>query len=114
MRIIVLLILSIGEAIGIWAEMMGARAYAQSGSTFTGSLLPTVLPILASAAMLITAYTLGLKAFNNIWAVSAISIGSILVVEPLFNLFYIGEMPTLGSGLGFAFGVAGILSSFLL
>ena len=114
MRFIVLGILFVGEAIGIWAEMMGARAYAQTGATFGSALLPTVIPILLSAFLLITSYTLGLRAFSNIWAVSAISVGSILIIEPLFNLLYIGQAPTFGAGLGFVLGVAGILSSLLL
>ncbi len=114
MRFIVLIILFVGEAAGICAEMMGAKAYAQSGTTFISAFLPTLPLILLSACMLVVAYTLGLRAFSNIWAVTAISVGSILIVEPLFNLFYIGQTPTLGSALGFAFGAAGILSSLFL
>ena len=114
MRFLSLVILFVGEGAGIWAEMMGARAYIQPGATFTRALLPTIPLILVSAFLLVTAYTLGLRAFTNIWAVTAISVGSILIVEPLFNLLYIGQTPTFGSGLGFFFGAAGILSSIFL
>lgn len=57
---------------------------------------------------------LGLKYFHNIWIISAVSFGSIILVEPLFDYFYIGQTPTLGAGIGAIFGVLGILSALFI
>lgn len=103
----------LGEVLIIYSEMMGARLYL-GGATLSSALVAAVPVGLVGAFLLTFGYTLGLKAFQNIWIVSAFSIGSILMVEPFFNYFYIGELPTLGAGVGFLFGVLGILATFLL
>jgi hypothetical protein len=46
--------------------------------------------------------------------VTAISLGSILIIEPVLNLLYMGQTPTMGAGIGFTLGVAGILSALFI
>lgn len=113
MNVLILLVLFVGEALVIWAEMIGASAYA-SGATFWKAFLYTTPALVVGSLFLVISYILGLKQFSNIWVITAVSLGSILIVEPLFNFFYIGQAPTLGSGVGFALGVLGILASLFL
>ena len=102
-----------GEFCVIFSEMIGARSYS-NGSTFIQAFLYALPFLVVGATLLLVSYMLGLKHFANIWVVSAISLGSILTVEPLFDYFYIGHVPTFGAGVGFAFGVLGILASLFL
>jgi mannose/fructose/N-acetylgalactosamine-specific phosphotransferase system component IID len=116
MKILALVLLFLGEAITIYAEEIGAKLYGTDGSTvtFAHSLLEALIPLVLGALCLIMAYTLGLRYVHNIWIISAVSFASILLVEPLFDFFYIGQTPTLGAGLGMIFAVLGICSTLLL
>jgi len=116
MKILALVLLFLGEAITIYAEEIGAKLYASTSSptTFTHSLLEALIPLILGALCLILAYTLGLRYLHNIWIISAVSFASILLVEPAFDFFYIGQTPTFGAGLGMVFAVCGILSTLFL
>lgn len=110
MKFIALLSLFAGEAFVIWAEMLGAKLYAQALPLWK-ALGYTAIPLCVGALLLVIAYMIGFRYFANIWIVSAISLGTILVVEPLFNLLYIGQTPTTGASIGLLLGILGILSS---
>ncbi|HEV3244962.1 MAG TPA: hypothetical protein VG102_01225 [Candidatus Paceibacterota bacterium] len=115
MKYLVLLLLFLGETLSIYAEEIGAKLYGeQPPSTFAHALLESSVPLIIGALCLIVAYTLGLRYLHNIWVVSAISFASILLMEPLFNFFYIGQTPTLGAALGMVFAVLGIVSTLFL
>jgi hypothetical protein len=116
MTYLVLVLLFLGEAFSIYAEEIGAKLYASTThpATFMQSLAHATIPLILGALCLITAYTLGLRNLHNIWIISAVSFASILLVEPAFDYFYIGQTPTLGAGLGMIFGILGILSALLL
>lgn len=113
MKALALLLLFAGETLVIYAEEIGARTYAHSTGFFS-AFVPTLIPLVVGAVFLVTSYMLGFKYFQNIWIVSAISFGSIILVEPLFDYFYIGQVPTLGAGIGMSFGLLGILSALFL
>lgn len=113
MKPIAFLSIIAGEVLIIYSEVLAAKLYSQDVS-FQSMLMQTIPAGIVGAILLVIGYALGLKSFQNIWIVSAISIGSLLIVEPLFNYFYIGHVPTLGSGIGFVLGVLGILASLLL
>lgn len=113
MKIIAFLSIVFGEVLIIYSEVLAAKLYT-SNVSFSSTLTQTIPAGIVGAILLVIGYALGLKAFQNIWIVSAISIGSLLIVEPMFNYFYIGHTPTLGSGIGFALGVLGILASLFL
>ena len=59
-------------------------------------------------------YYVGYLSFKNIWVVSVISVGSVLIAEVILAITLFGEQPTLGAWVGLGFGLAGILASFLL
>jgi hypothetical protein len=113
MKILAFALLLVGETLVIYAEEMGAKVYTASAE-FSHAFLVTLPALLIGALLLVSGYMLVLKYFQNIWIVTAISFGLILVLEPLFNFFYIGQAPTLGSGLGVVFGTLGILSALFL
>jgi hypothetical protein len=92
---------------------MGAKLHT-SGVSFWMTIAHAAPAGIVGTFLLITGYALGLKTYQNIWIVSAVSIGSLLIIEPIFNFLYIGDWPTLGAGIGFALGVLGILAAFLL
>ena len=113
MKFLALALLFLGESTVIYAEELGAKLYAATGN-FGLTIVHTLIPLIIGALFLVIAYMLGLKYFQNIWIITAVSFGSILLVEPLFNFFYIGQSPTLGAGLGSVFGILGILSALFL
>lgn len=99
-----------GEVLVIYSEQIGARLYGIGTYSFGSAFVWTLVPAIAGAILLVIGYMLGVKLHQNIWAVTALSLSSILIVEPLFNYFYIGHVPELGSFIGFLFGVLGILA----
>jgi len=101
-----------GEILIIWSEVMAAKLYAEN-LNMASMLMQTVPLGIAGAVLLIVGYALGLKYFHNIWIVTAVSVGSLLMVEPLFNYFYMGQTPTMGSGIGFVLGALGMVASLV-
>jgi hypothetical protein len=92
----------------------GARLYGQQSVGIIQAFLHTVPALIVGGLCLVFGYMLGMKHFQNIWAVTAISFGTILVSEPLFDYFYIGQVPSFGAAIGFFFGIVGILATTLL
>ena len=112
MKFVAILLIMIGEAIGILAELWGVRI-AEHNSTLRALL--RVFAIMAVAgSMLIAGYIIGYKAFNNIWIVSALSITTILIVEPLLNMALFQDTPTRGALIGFALGAIGLISTVFI
>ena len=110
MKLTVLIPIFLGEFSVIYAEQLGAKLYGLLSYSFTHAFYLTLIPLFIGSICLVAGYMLGLKHFQNIWAITAISFGSILIVEPLFNYFYIGQLPTLGSGIGVGLAILGILA----
>ena len=105
----VLLLLIIGETLSIYAEMLGARNFGTSSTLHL--FLKMLVMFTLAGGLLIGGYMLGFSAFKNIWVVSAISVGSLLIVEPLLAYTLFGQLPTRGALIGFLLGIAGILSA---
>lgn len=110
-KIITLCVLLTGEAFGIGAEILGARMYGVGNQSFLKTFFWMAPIFFVGMLFLLSGYMLGYRVFKNIWVVSAISIGSILVIEPIINILLFHQPPTRGSLLGFAFGIAGIVAS---
>jgi hypothetical protein len=107
-QIIVLLLIFLGEALSIYAEMLGAKNITGS---FWQVFFKMFIVITFGGALLIAGYMLGFNAFKNIWIVSAISIGTILIVEPILAYTIFQQLPTKGALVGFILGIAGIISA---
>jgi hypothetical protein len=55
----------------------------------------------------------GYRSFRNIWIVSALSITSILIMEPLIGYLVFQQLPTRGALFGLLLGAAGFLVTFV-
>lgn len=100
----------LGELLVIYSEQIGAKLYGVGTYSFGVAFAYTLVPAIVGALLLVIGYMLGVRLQQNIWAITALSLSSILIVEPLFNYFYIGHIPELGSFVGFIFGVLGIFA----
>lgn len=108
-KLTAVLLVFFGEAFSIGAELIASkRVAAQPGDYFSIFLLMFV-PIIIGGALLVGGYMLGYIYVKNIWIIAAVSVGSILIVEPLMILALFHEMPTAGALTGLILGAFGIL-----
>ena len=82
LNVLVVLLIFVGEAFAIYAEMAAARAHANDVSIARISIQSFIL-ILVAGSLLIAGYMFGLQSFKNIWIVSVTSVTSILIIEPV-------------------------------
>ncbi len=61
----------------------------------------------------IAGYILGYKSFQNIWIVSALSITSILIIEPILGYALFQQLPTKGAFLGLILAVIGFIVTLI-
>ncbi len=110
-KIFVLILILMGEALSIYAEMVGARNHSISSQPFLQIFLKMFLLIVLAGGFLIAGYMLGFNVFKNIWIVSVASITSILIVEPILAWIIFNQVPTIGAILGFILGAIGLFLS---
>ena len=102
-----------GEAFSILAELVASKRVAASGQFFE-VFWPMFLLVVFAGGLLVAGYMLGYLHFKNIWIIAAISVGSILIVEPLMAYALFRQLPTVGAGIGLVLGALGILSALFL
>ncbi|HLF54661.1 MAG TPA: hypothetical protein VI612_02995 [Candidatus Nanoarchaeia archaeon] len=112
-KIIVIVLLFVGEALSIYAEMLGARTF-DGSNLFIHVFLKMFLIIALAGGFLIAGYMLGFSAFKNIWIVSAASITSILIIEPILAYTIFHQLPTKGAFIGLILGAIGFLATLIL
>jgi len=110
-KILVILLIFIGEAVSIYAEMVGARNNDIAPQSFLSIFLKVFLIITVAGGFLVAGYMLGFKAFKNIWIVSVASITSILIIEPILAWVFFKQVPTIGALSGFILGGVGLFLS---
>jgi hypothetical protein len=110
-KILVLVLLFIGEALAVYAEMAGAKSNHIASHPLLQIFLRMFLLFALGGGFLIAGYMLGFKAFKNIWIVSVASITSILIVEPILAWTFFQQMPTTGAIIGFVLGATGLFFS---
>ncbi len=113
-KILVLVLIFVGEALAIYAEMIGARTHHIASQPLLQIFLKMFLLSTIAGGFLIAGYIFGFKAFKNIWIVSAVSITSILIIEPILAWTIFQQTPTTGAIIGFVLGTVGILFSIFL
>jgi hypothetical protein len=111
LKIIVILLIIIGEGFAIFAEMMAARNH--TGSLITQTFLKMFLVFIIAAGFLLTGYVLGYSVFKNIWIVSVASITSILIIEPILAYTIFSQLPTKGALIGLILGALGFISALV-
>lgn len=103
-----------GEALSVYAEMLAAKSYSLAGSSYWPIFIKAFGAITLAGGLLIAGYMLGYKSFKNIWIVSALSITSILIMEPLVAYLVFKTLPTRGALIGLVMGALGFLATFTL
>ncbi|MBS1489725.1 MAG: hypothetical protein JSS93_04300 [Bacteroidetes bacterium] len=112
MKLLAIVLIAVGEILAIYAELYSAHQM-QYKNTQLVFWIAFLLMTLAGASLL-GGYMIGYKAFDNIWVVVAISVGSILVVEPIVAYILFKEIPTRGAVIGLILGMAGTLTSIFI
>jgi hypothetical protein len=113
-KALVIIVILLGEAVAISAEMAAARNYFVAQQSFVGVFLKVIPVLIVGAALLIIGYMLGFAKFKNIWIVSAVSTTSILILEPVLAYVFTNQMPTRGPLLGLILGFSGFLAALFL
>ena len=114
-KLLALGLICLGELLMISAELLSARNFGASATRSFVEVFPGMLLIMIiGATLLLSGYMVGYRAFQNIWIVSAISITSILLIEPALAFALFRQIPTRGALLGLIFGTAGFASALFL
>jgi hypothetical protein len=114
LKIAALVLLFLGEVFSIGAELIGSKRIALDSTNWISLYVGMFLVITVAGALLIAGYMLGYLQFKNIWIVTAISIGSILIVEPLLAYLVFHQTPTFGATIGLILGFLGIVATLVL
>lgn len=109
LKIIVILLIIMGEGFSIYAEMIAAKSH--SGSILTQTFLKMLIIVVIAGGFLILGYVLGYSVFKNIWVVSVASITSILIIEPILAYTIFSQLPTKGALIGLILGALGFISA---
>lgn len=113
-KILVVIMVLIGEGFSIYAEMIASRSYVETSQPIFRIFLKTFPIIAIASGCLIFVYALGYRNFKNIWIVSAISISSIIMIEPILAYILFHQLPTRGALIGLILGTLGFLSALFL
>lgn len=113
-KILAIIIIFIGEALAIYAEVAGAKSAHAAAQPVFQLFWKMFAIVTVASGFLIAGYMLGYKSFQNIWVVSTVSITSILIIEPILNSLIFGQMPTTGAIIGLTLGAVGFLFAIFL
>ena len=114
LKFLVLLLIFFGEFLLIFAEIRGANTYSIPGQSFGRVFLQMFVVFIIGGIFLLSGYILGYRAFQNIWLLTAISVASVLIIEPTMSFVIFQQIPTRGAWMGLGFGTAGLLSALFL
>jgi hypothetical protein len=92
--------MSVGEALCIYSELLVAKK---------PDWLWTFFLITLAGIPLLLGYHYGYKAFGSMWPVMAVSVTSILLIEPVMVLAMFGDLPKRGALVGAILGGIGLL-----
>ena len=113
-RTAAILLIFFGEVFSISAQLAASKRIAD-GLQGASSYLSWMLFLGAVGGVLIVGgYILGYLHFKNIWVVTAISVGSIVVFEPVLAYILFKQVPTMGAAIGLVLGALGIVSAIAL
>lgn len=103
MKLLAFGLLLLGELIAIGGELLAARSQRLGW--------PVVMYIL-SVLPLLGGYKIGYEAYGgDIWTVTALSIASILLVEPMLSFAMFQTLPQRGALVGLVCGCLGLLAT---
>lgn len=114
MKQLPLIALFLGEILIIIAELFGARIKEQQGSISIGNWVWLLAVGIVSAICLIYGYIEGTHNYGNIWFMMAVSVCSILLIEPILAYLLFRHPITLGTGLGLSLGFLGLIITLVI
>lgn len=100
-------LLLVGEGINVLAELYAAKI--PPSALFRTQSLILFIMVFFGCSFLLLGYSVGYGAVKNIWIVTAASVASILIVEPVLAYTFFNTLPEKGALLGLIFGVAGLI-----
>lgn len=109
-KILVIVLVFLGESFAIYAEMQGARANSPT-SVFMQVFWKAFIIMVIGGGLLVAGYMLAMPAFKNVWIVSVVSVTSIIIMEPLMAYILLKQLPTRGALIGFVLGALGMISA---
>jgi hypothetical protein len=109
-KLIVVLLIFLGESVAIYSEVVAAKNI----NTFTVTFWKMSGVMALAGLLLIAGYMFGLKYIQNIWVIGAVSIASIIIMEPLITYLLFHELPSRGALMGFVLGILGLLSALFI
>lgn len=113
-KLFAVLLIILGEFFAIGAEMIAAHKLAITGTATGKIFLSMFIAMTIAGGFLVLGYMLGYKAFQNIWIVSAVSITSIIIIEPILAYTIFHELPTRGAGIGLCLGIIGLITTLFI
>ncbi|OGT36653.1 MAG: hypothetical protein A3F11_11565 [Gammaproteobacteria bacterium RIFCSPHIGHO2_12_FULL_37_14] len=112
LKVVTILFLFFGEAFSVYSEMVAAKSHQIALESSSSIYIKACLLIAMAGCLLIAGYMIGYKSYRNIWIVSAMSITSILIMEPLIGYIVFQQLPTRGALIGLIFGAIGFVATF--
>lgn len=112
-KFIPILLLIIGESVYIVAELMIAELAKEQHFPYRSFATLFGVTVI-SGLLILLGYYFGYRSFRNIWVVTALSIGSVLITEPTVSWLIFKELPTRGASIGIGFGLIGIICATFL
>lgn len=109
-KFLIILIIFLGETLAILAEITSAKYFALDHNSFSRGVIRAI-PIMLTGSLLLV---FGYMHFKNIWIVSAVSITSILIAEPIINYTITKQLPGRGALIGLTLGVLGFFAALFL
>ena len=113
-KTVTILLVFIGETLSMASELIASQLAAKYHANYPASFFQMFILIALGGALLVAGYMIGYFHLRNIWIITAISIGSILIVEPLLALLLFRQLPTFGAAVGLTFGLLGTLAALFL
>lgn len=113
LRIVAVAAIFLGEALSIVAELIASRQFGKAGGDLA-MLWPMFVLVSLGGILLVFGYALGYMHLKNIWIIFAISLGAILVIEPILTVLLFRDVPTAGSLIGLVLGAFGALAALFL
>lgn len=113
-KIASILLIIVGEFFAIGAEMVAAKKLDLATLAGGKIFLLMFITMTVAGGFLVLGYMLGYKAFQNIWIVSAISVTSILIIEPILAYVIFHELPTKGALIGLILGGVGFATTLFI
>ena len=104
LKLFVIFMIALGETLAIYPELLISKSQGR-----TSDWLWTIFIITIAGFPLLLGYFFGYRAFHSMWAMMAVSIASILIVEPFTIWLMFHEIPSKMTLVALTFGAIGLI-----